>query len=157
MGQRVTIHASRLWAHVSEGELAPAETLVVETARRLGVDPALALAVAWQESRLDQSARSVTGAVGIMQVEPDTARIVARDLGTGLDIGSAPNNVTAGVVWLRSLLQSYGGDRSSALAAYYEGPSNLAREGYLAGTYGYVAHALAVRAALLAASPGLHS
>ena len=107
------------------------ESLVVQGARRFGIRPALALAVAWQESRLQQDAVSPTGAVGIMQVEPDTSKLAAKDLGVPIDPTTAADNVTAGLFWLHSLLNSYHNDEASALAAYYEGPGNLARRGYL--------------------------
>jgi soluble lytic murein transglycosylase-like protein len=154
-GVQLTVDASRLWAAMSEGSRAAPEALVTETARHMGLEPALALAVAWDESRLDQSARSATGAIGIMQVEPETGSLAARDLARPIDIRLPQDNAVAGVFWLRALLHSYAGDRSAALAAYYEGPGNLARVGYLAGASAYVAHALAVRQALLAADGGL--
>lgn len=156
-GLQLPIDASRLWAQVRQGPRGVNESLVEAEARRLHVEPALAVAVAWQESRLDQSARSSTGAIGIMQVEPDTSSLAARDLGIPLDARLAADNVRAGVFWLHALLVSYGGDRSAALAAYYEGPGNLARRGYVQGTAGYVAHALQLRAALLSAAPNLRS
>ena len=106
---------------------------------------------------MDQSARSNAGAIGIMQVEPDTARLVSRDLRRPLNAARATDNVLAGTFWLGSLLRSYGGNREMALASYYEGPGNLARHGYLSGTAAYVAHVLQIRAALLAAEPGLRS
>jgi hypothetical protein len=156
-GAQLRIDASQLWRYVTSGPRAANEALVESSARRLGLDPALAVAVAWQESRLDQAARSSTGAVGIMQVEPDTGRLAARDLGRSLDITIAEDNVQAGIFWLHALLDTYSGDRSSGLAAYYEGPGNLARLGYLAGTNAYVSHGLQLRAALLAADPRLAS
>jgi len=133
------------------------ESLVESEARTMGVQPSLALAVAWQESRLQQDARSPTGAVGIMQVEPDTSRQASQDLGRPIDASLAPDNVTAGLFWLRSLLVSYGNDQASTLAAYYEGAGNLARQGYLAGTAEYVDHAQQIRSALLTANPRLDS
>lgn len=156
-GLQLTLDANLLWSAMNQGSTATNAALVVETARHQGVEPALALAVAWQESRLDESARSSAGAIGIMQVEPDTSRLASQDLGVTIDPRQAADNVTAGLFWLHSLLSSYGGDRSSALAAYYEGPGNLSRQGYLSGTAEYVSHALQLRHALLAANPALAS
>lgn len=154
-GEHLRIDAARLWRHISGSGLTTNERFVEAAARRLSVEPALAVAVAWQESRLEQTARSRTGAIGIMQIEPDTASLAGRDLGVLIDARRPADNALAGVFWLHSLLGSYGGDRRAALAAYYEGPGNLARQGYLTGTAEYVAHALAVRRALLAAAPDL--
>lgn len=157
VGTEVRIDASRLWASMTSPLRYTVETTIEGTARRFKIEPALALAVAWQESRMDQSARSETGAIGIMQVEPDTARLAAQDLGQPINAYDAADNITAGIFWLHSLLTSYNGDIASTLAAYYEGPGNLARQGYLSGTAEYVAHAEGLRRALLGANPGLGS
>ncbi|GAC1445931.1 MAG: hypothetical protein NVSMB52_08920 [Chloroflexota bacterium] len=154
-GLQLTIDASQLWSHISGSPLSSNEALVESTARRFHVEPALAVAVAWQESRLDQSARSSTGAVGIMQVEPSTSALASRDLNIPIDATRPADNVVAGIFSLHSLLSSYGGDQASTLAAYYEGPGNLARRGYLAGTSEYVARARQLRHALLVANPSL--
>ena len=52
--------------------------LIVRTARRYGVDPGLALAVAWQESGWNQRQVSVADAIGAMQVVPATGRVGRR-------------------------------------------------------------------------------
>lgn len=156
-GSTVSIDASALWTHISRGTPASTESLVETTARSMGVEPAFAVAVGWQESKLDEAARSNTGAVGIMQLEPDTSRLAASDLGQPIDASNPRDNVVAGIFWLRSLLRSYGGDRRMALAAYYEGPGNLANRGYLLGTAEYVSHAEQIRNALLAVAPTLKS
>jgi len=105
---------------------------------------------------LQQGARSPTGAVGIMQVEPDTSKLASKDLGVPIDPTTATDNVTAGVFWLHALLTSYRNDEASAVAAYYEGPGNLQRRGYLSGTAEYVAHVRQVESALLAANRDLN-
>jgi soluble lytic murein transglycosylase-like protein len=154
-GTIVTVDASNLWRRMNSEPFGNNESLVVQGARKFGILPSLALSVAWQESRLQQDARSPTGAVGIMQVEPDTSKLASQDLGQPIDPTTATDNVTAGVFWLHSLLASYRNDEASALAAYYEGPGNLERRGYLVGTAEYVAHATQLQSALLAANPGL--
>ncbi len=154
-GTIVTVDAARMWSRMSSDPFGGNEGLVVQGARRFGIRPALALAVAWQESRLQQDARSPTGAVGIMQVEPDTSNLASKDLGVSIDPTIANDNVAAGLFWLHSLLSTYQNDESSALAAYYEGPGNLARRGYLNGTAEYVAHVRQVEGALLAANSAL--
>lgn len=154
-GTELTVDAAGLWRRMSADPFGGNERLVEQGARRAGIHPSLALAVAWQESRLQQDARSPTGAVGIMQVEPDTSQLATRDLGVSLDPTIAADNVTVGLFWLHTLLTTYGGDESSALAAYYEGPGNLRRRGYLDGTPEYVSHAQQIRSALLRANPNL--
>ena len=87
-----------------------------------GVDPALAKAVAWQESGWQQGAVSSVGAVGIMQVMPDTAKYVNSSLGGhGLSVRTAEGNIHLGVMYLRHMLDTMPTERK-ALAAYYSGP-----------------------------------
>lgn len=156
-GVQITVNAAPLWKRMTGDPFASNEALVQDEARQRGVHPSLALAVAWQESRLQQEARSSTGAMGIMQVEPDTATLASQDLGISLDPGVARDNVIVGLFWLHSLLTSYGGNEASTLAAYYEGPGNLERRGYLSGTAAYVSRVQQTRRALLTVNPHLDS
>jgi membrane-bound lytic murein transglycosylase MltF len=85
----------------------------------------------YQESKLDQSARSPRGAVGVMQLLPSTAA----DKSVGIaDIDkSTENNIHAGVKYLRTLVDKYLDDPAldrknrtlMAFAAYNAGPGNL--------------------------------
>jgi soluble lytic murein transglycosylase-like protein len=127
----------------------PAQTrrLIATLARQFGVDQALATAIAWQESGFNENMRSQTGAVGVMQIEPGTAELVAQQLHRSLDLGDEHDNILAGVYWLSYLLRFYGGNEQRAIAAYYEGQGNLARYGFLPGTRQYVADVLALKAA----------
>lgn len=109
-----------------------------------GVDSALVKAVAWQESGWRQNARSSAGAIGIMQVMPDTADYVNRSLGHGnLNVKKADDNVHLGVAYLRHMLQTMRSTKR-ALAAYYSGPGNVKRRlrGYQKA---YVRSVLALR------------
>ena len=96
-----------------------------------GFDELMIAAQGYQESGLDQSARSHRGAVGIMQLLPSTAA----DPSVGIaDIDkSAENNVHAGAKYLRLLVDKYLDDPAldeknrmlMAFAAYNAGPGNL--------------------------------
>ena len=88
-------------------------------------------AQAYQESRLDQSARSRAGAIGVMQVLPSTAA----DPNVGIpDIEVLENNIHAGVKYLRFLLDRYFAEEDMdrlnqalfAFAAYNAGPARVA-------------------------------
>jgi membrane-bound lytic murein transglycosylase MltF len=68
------------------------------------VDWLLMAAQGYQESQLNQSARSQVGAIGVMQVMPATAK----DLGVG-DITQAEANVHAGVKYMRWMIDQYYG------------------------------------------------
>ena len=95
---------------------AQAWNLVRSTARRLGVPPDLALAVAFQESGLQQREVSPTDAVGIMQIEPYTANWLSAYTGRRIDRFDAASNVYAGTDLLRLLLGE--APRREAIAGY---------------------------------------
>lgn len=130
---------------------APASAPVIDVGAEIheqavahGVDPALAKAVAWQESGWQQDAVSSVGAVGVMQVMPDTARYVNASLGGhGLTLRSTEGNIHLGVMYLRRMLDSMPNERK-ALAAYYSGPG-AAGSSLDAGQRGYVANVQALK------------
>ena len=104
--------------------------LIKTYADRYGFDWLMIAAQAYQESRLDQSKRSAVGAIGIMQVMPQTAR----DPNVGIpDIHVAEPNVHAGVKYLRFVRDQYfSGPELAELdqtlfsfAAYNAGPGNI--------------------------------
>jgi membrane-bound lytic murein transglycosylase MltF len=96
-----------------------------------GFDYLMIAAQGYQESGLDQSARSHRGAVGIMQILPSTAAHPSVGI-TDID-KSAENNVHAGTKYLRLLIDKYLDDPAIddknrlllAFAAYNAGPRNL--------------------------------
>lgn len=122
-----------------------ARVLIVQYARRYGIDPALPLAVGWQESGFNQTVVSRTGAVGVMQVEPYTGRHISFLLGRRFNLRNMDDNIHAGVYWLSQLVAYYGGDERLAAAAYYEGTRNLAQRGFFDDTVQYVNNVLALR------------
>ena len=90
-----------------------------------GVEADLVKAVAWQESGWRQKARSSAGAIGVMQVMPDTADYVNQVLGGGdLNVKKADDNVQLGVRYLKHVRDLMGSTRRG-LAAYYSGPGNV--------------------------------
>jgi N-acetylmuramoyl-L-alanine amidase len=112
-----------------------------------GVSPSLASAIAWQESGFNNGMVSGANARGVMQVMPGTWDYVQQNLlgGRTLNPDSATDNVTAGVLYLKSLLQQTGGDESAAIAAYYQGLGALHSRGVLPETAHYVANVQALR------------
>jgi LysM repeat protein len=112
---------------------------------RHGVDPALARAVAWQESGWNQSIMSSAGAVGVMQLMPGTARWLGRDvLGRPLDRHSTSDNIDGGVAFLAWLMRRTG-DTRTAVAAYYQGLESVRTRGLYDDTAAYVRNVLALR------------
>ncbi|MEJ5945868.1 LysM peptidoglycan-binding domain-containing protein [Pseudokineococcus basanitobsidens] len=112
--------------------------LVVATARRWGVDPSLAQAVAFQESGFNMRAVSPANAVGVMQVIPSSGRWAADLAGEDIDLLDPQDNVTAGVVILRSLVRS-APDQATAIAGYYQGLGSVRSRGMYPDTRRYVA------------------
>jgi soluble lytic murein transglycosylase-like protein len=112
-----------------------------------GVSPSLAAAIAWQESGFNNGMVSAANARGVMQVMPGTWNYVQQNLlgGQTLDPSSATDNVKAGVVYLKSLLNQTGGDESAAIAAYYQGLGSVQSRGVLPETAHYVANVQALR------------
>ena len=90
-----------------------------EAAQKYNVDPALLAAIAKQESGFNQSAQSGAGAVGVMQLMPDTAK------GLGVDANDLQGNIEGGAKYIRQMLDMYDGDVEKALAAYNAGPGSL--------------------------------
>jgi soluble lytic murein transglycosylase len=94
-------------------------------AGRYDLDPALVAAVIYAESKFDEHARSVRGAVGLMQVLPETADQIADESGgitfTAADLEDPVINVRYGCYYLRQALDAYGGDLRAAVASYNAG------------------------------------
>ena len=91
--------------------------LVQETAHKHNVDPNLVSAVISTESNWNTSAISRKGALGLMQLVPETAQ----HFGV-FNPFDPTQNVEAGVTYLSTLLEKYNGDLPKALAAYNAGP-----------------------------------
>ena len=95
-------------------------------ARRHGVPTALAEAVAHHESTFRSHAISHAGAMGLMQIMPDTAAHLRLT-----DPFDPAKNADAGVRYLKWLLGRYGGDTRRAVAAYNLGPYAVPKQGVL--------------------------
>jgi soluble lytic murein transglycosylase-like protein len=119
---------------------------VQQVAAAHGVSPSLAAAIAWQESGFNNAMVSAANARGVMQVMPGTWDFVQANLASRpLNPDSALDNATAGVLYLRSLLQSTGGDENTAIAAYYQGLASVHERGLFDDTKQYVANVQALR------------
>lgn len=113
-------HGSKALGTYSAGHLEPAGEvvdLVRQSAHKYGVDPALAEAVAKTESDFSPEAVSEAGAVGVMQLMPETAAALGVT-----DPYNARQNVEGGVKYIKQLLNTFDGDVTKAVAAYNAGP-----------------------------------
>lgn len=100
------------------------EPIFEQAARQYGISKDLLMAVAKAESNYNPSAVSSAGAIGVMQLMPDTAN----NLGVSNPY-DATENIMGGTRYLSQLLSQYNGDASLALAAYNAGSGNVAKYG----------------------------
>jgi peptidoglycan lytic transglycosylase len=95
------------------------------------LDPALLAAVIETESKFNADARSRAGAIGLMQLTPQTAKGIAQYTGGTRfrlsDLTDPEINVRYGAWYLRHLLDRYRGNERLALAAYNAGEENVDR------------------------------
>jgi len=104
------------------------EQIVRGHARNYDLEPALLAAVIYQESKFDAEAKSDAGAIGLMQLQPETAKGIALRTGGSKfrveDLTNPEINVRYGSWYLRHLLDKYG-DEELALAAFNAGQGNV--------------------------------
>ena len=104
------------------------ETIIRGHAKNYRLEPELLAAVIYLESKFDAEARSEAGALGLMQLQPETARgIAVRTGGSRFRVGDLYDpelNVRYGSWYLRHLLDKYDDERL-ALAAYNAGQTNV--------------------------------
>ena len=91
---------------------------------KYGVDERLLIAIAYHESRFDPSVTSSSGAMGVMQLMPDTAK------SHGVENAYDPEeNIMGAAMLVRDLLKAYDGDVTLAMAAYSDGMGAVKRAG----------------------------
>lgn len=113
-------------------------SMLIDAAVMYGWDPYLIMSLAWWESGWDQQAVSWAGAVGVMQLMPETAEWAGPAL-TGRDTDpyySAWDNIETGVAYLTHLRSLTGSDYL-ALAGYYQGLYSVETDGIFPETREY--------------------
>ncbi|RKT45521.1 lytic transglycosylase domain-containing protein [Thiocapsa rosea] len=123
-GPRIRTVTAGLRARCIDPDKQPVAALVEAAARRHGVDPAFALAIARRESAFRQTAVSPKGATGVMQLMPATA---AR---YGANPRDLEQNIDAGVRYLRDLAGMFDGDPALVAAGYNAGEGAVIKHGY---------------------------
>jgi soluble lytic murein transglycosylase-like protein len=94
------------------------DNLIYAIARNQGMNPSVIKGIIEVESGYNPNARSSKGAMGLMQLMPQTAQ----DLGVS-DPWDPMENITAGTKYISWLLRKYNGNLTLALAAYNAGPA----------------------------------
>jgi soluble lytic murein transglycosylase-like protein len=89
---------------------------IVQTASKYQIDPALIKAIIMAESGYNPKAVSKKGAIGLMQLMPETAEALGVE-----DIFNPRQNITGGVQYFKDLVNRFNGDVKLALAAYNAG------------------------------------
>jgi len=109
----------------------PYKQQVAKNAASKNLDVSLIYGVMRRESLFDPFARSSVGALGLMQLMPNTARRVARSLGLKrprrADILHVDNNIRFGTYYLKSMMNRFDNNVTLAAAAYNAGPGNVKR------------------------------
>jgi soluble lytic murein transglycosylase len=127
----VALVIARRAASESHVTLFDASFPVVDLGSTGSIERALALALTRQESGFNAAAVSSSGALGLMQLLPGTAREVAGKMSLPFiqdKLTRDPHyNVALGSAYLAQMLQRFGGSYEIALAAYNAGPNRVAR------------------------------
>jgi len=100
------------------------DDLISEHANAHALDPNFVRAVIQAESAFNPWARSSKGAMGLMQLMPETAKVYRV-----LDAYNPAENIRAGVAYLKTLMTRYNNDVPLALAAYNAGPNAVEKYG----------------------------
>lgn len=108
----------------------PHQATVVNHSRNVGIDPAWAYGLMRQESRFVSAARSHVGAGGLMQIMPNTAKLVARQMGETYNpaaLSDTNTNIRYGTYYLSMIHNQLSSNPVLATAGYNAGPNRAKR------------------------------
>ena len=117
--------------------------IIDNVSKKYNINSSIIKSVIKAESDFNPSVVSSAGAMGLMQLMPDTARSLGVD-----DTFDPVENIEGGVKYLKEMLDKFGGNLELALAAYNAGPGNVVKyggippfqetENYVAKIMGYI-------------------
>ena len=112
----VTVFASNVFAATAED----VKQNIITQAKAMGVEPAIVLSIAKTESGFNQSAKSVSGHIGVFQLSHATAKHM------GLDPYKLDDNIKGGITYYKNMYEKFG-SVELAVAAYNSGPEAIKR------------------------------
>lgn len=92
-------------------------SMILEKSKRYEIDPLLISAIMAIESDYNHNVISDKGAIGLMQIMPETAQLL------GIDPYDMNQNIEGGIKYFKQMLEKFSGDVKLALAAYNAGPN----------------------------------
>jgi hypothetical protein len=122
--ERKDINKHTLYDGGKEHRTKDYQQIIEKKSREYNIEPSLVRAVIKTESNWDSMAISQKGAMGLMQLMPDTAKV--------MEVKNPFNpeeNIEGGIKYLRYLLDRFNGDLTLALAAYNAGPEKIKKFG----------------------------
>jgi soluble lytic murein transglycosylase-like protein len=141
---KILVHGRAAPRHAAVGSQRSVRALLEHWSQTYGLDPRLVRALAWMESGYQPGLVSRAGARGVLQVLPVTKQYVETYLLRRRVPWTVSGGIQVGVLYLRELLRRFGND-SLALAAWYQGPGSVSRNGVFPGTRAFVADVFALR------------
>jgi LysM repeat protein len=142
IGQRLRIPAA---APALTPQRLDVRGLLDQWSGRLNVDAHLVRALAWMESGFQTEIVSSAGARGVLQTLPTTRTYVETVLAGRKIPQSVDGDIEVGILYLKHLLQTFGGDERLALAGWYQGERAVRKHGLYEITKPFVANVLALR------------
>jgi soluble lytic murein transglycosylase-like protein len=113
------------WRDADEARILAVQPFVAEAAADYGVDPYLVNGLIWVESGFRPKAKNKSGARGLMQLMPTTAKALGRAIDRPAKPYDPEWSVHAGTYYLSRQLRRFDGDETLALAAYARGPGRV--------------------------------
>jgi soluble lytic murein transglycosylase-like protein len=122
---RIKAQLRRRLPHLPESDRSHLAQVIVEEARLAELDPLMVLAIIAVESGFNSDATSERGALGYMQLKPETFAHEAERSGLDEDPSDPDSNIRAGVRYYRRLFRAFNRSHELALMAYNAGPARI--------------------------------
>ncbi|BDG08053.1 lytic transglycosylase domain-containing protein [Anaeromyxobacter paludicola] len=122
---RIKAQLKRRLPHLPESDRSHLAQVIVDEAKLAELDPLMVLAIIAVESGFNSDATSERGALGLMQLKPETFAHEAERSGLDEDPNDPDSNIRAGVRYYRRLFRAFNRSHELALMAYNAGPARI--------------------------------